>query len=196
MHWTTSKLSLLFGALAALAGTACQSGGVGDPCVPEDEYYDTFPGYTETQVNVESKSFQCQTRVCLVANFRGRVSCPYGQENATDRKCSIPGSPDPTKANSHYVTVAVPAQLQARQTSQAVYCSCRCAGADPNAKYCDCPSGYVCANIVPQVSESQKELAGSYCIKDGTQVTDPTRIPSGPCSLVSNTCGPPYPDNL
>jgi ankyrin repeat protein len=33
-------------------------------------------------VNVESRSFQCETRLCLAANFQGRVSCPYGQSLA------------------------------------------------------------------------------------------------------------------
>ena len=40
-----SNLLLLLAALAGLVGTACQSGGVGDPCVPEDEYVTTFNGY-------------------------------------------------------------------------------------------------------------------------------------------------------
>ena len=59
-----------------------EPGGVGDPCIPEDEYQTAFTGYGETEVNVESRSFQCETRVCLVNHFRGRVSCPYGQSEA------------------------------------------------------------------------------------------------------------------
>jgi hypothetical protein len=66
-------------AISVLTGTGCQSTGVGDPCTPEQEYDPSFLGFSNTEVSVESKSFQCQTRLCLVNHFRGRVSCPYGQ---------------------------------------------------------------------------------------------------------------------
>ncbi len=59
--------------------TGCQSGGVGDPCIPEDEYNAQFSGFKMTEENIESRSFQCQTRICLVNHFQGRVSCPLGQ---------------------------------------------------------------------------------------------------------------------
>ena len=63
-----------------LAIPACQDQGVGDPCTPEQEYEPSFIGFDEKEVNVESKSFQCQTRICLANHFQGRVSCPYGQD--------------------------------------------------------------------------------------------------------------------
>src|SRR4051812_29656954 len=62
---------------------ACQSGGVGDPCTPEQEYDPQFPGYKVAEENIESRSFQCQTRICLVNHFQGRVSCPMGQAALT-----------------------------------------------------------------------------------------------------------------
>ncbi|MCH2108580.1 MAG: hypothetical protein MK135_04580 [Polyangiaceae bacterium] len=64
-------------------GSNCSGSGIGDPCVPEDEYKTSFPGFDQGEVNVESRSFQCATRVCLVNQFRGRVTCPYGQEEIT-----------------------------------------------------------------------------------------------------------------
>ncbi len=67
-------------AVAVISGTGCSATGVGDPCIPEQEYDPTFAGFDEHEVNVESKSFQCETRLCLVNHFRGRVSCPYGQD--------------------------------------------------------------------------------------------------------------------
>ncbi len=72
-------LLLAIAAAASFIGSNCGGGGVGDPCVPEDEYLTTFSGFSVGEVNVESRSFQCLTRVCLVNHFRGRVSCPYGQ---------------------------------------------------------------------------------------------------------------------
>ena len=64
--------------IAILAAPGCKQTGVGDPCTPEQEYSTTFRGFDEKEVNVESKSFQCQTRLCLVNHFQGRVSCKYG----------------------------------------------------------------------------------------------------------------------
>jgi hypothetical protein len=79
----TNKSNLFFFASFALAAaTGCESGGVGDPCTPEDEYLQDFNGFAESEVNIESKSFQCETRVCIVNHFQGRSSCPYGQTQA------------------------------------------------------------------------------------------------------------------
>lgn len=76
------KIVVLASVAVALSVSAggCQSGGVGDPCTPEDEYQPAFSGFAPSEVNVESRSFQCETRVCLVNHFRGRVSCPLGQD--------------------------------------------------------------------------------------------------------------------
>jgi len=90
--------SILCGLLAlvsvgalGVAPIACQSGGVGDPCTPEDEYNTQFPGFKLAEENIESRSFQCSTRICLVNHFQGRVSCPYGQDaNAAVRQCNGP----------------------------------------------------------------------------------------------------------
>jgi hypothetical protein len=65
--------------VVVISGTGCSATGVGDPCIPEQEYDPHFPGFAVSEVNVESKSFQCETRLCLVNHFQGRVSCPYGQ---------------------------------------------------------------------------------------------------------------------
>jgi hypothetical protein len=70
--------------VAAIAGTGCSATGVGDPCIPEQEYDPTFQGFDYHEVNVESKSFQCETRLCLVNHFQGRVSCPYGQNETAN----------------------------------------------------------------------------------------------------------------
>ncbi len=154
--------SLLATALLGLFPLACQPGGVGDPCTPEDEYQTGFSGYDAKEVNVESKSFQCETRVCLVNHFQGRVSCKYGQV-AGAGNCTVPG--DPTRP----ITVEVAPQLAKRTADQAVYCSCRCDGDDKNARYCKCPSGYACDHLVDNLNLGGGQLAGSYCVRDGTQ---------------------------
>jgi len=74
-----SAVSWSVGLLLSWAALACEPGGVGDPCTPEDEYQQDFNGFQVTETNVESRSFQCATRLCLVNHFQGRVSCRLGQ---------------------------------------------------------------------------------------------------------------------
>ncbi|MFO0614047.1 MAG: hypothetical protein U0414_15750 [Polyangiaceae bacterium] len=80
---TRKFLSALFAVASitalTLAPASCQSGGIGDPCIPEDEYNPAFAGFKVTEDNIESRSFQCQSRICLVNHFQGRVTCPEGQ---------------------------------------------------------------------------------------------------------------------
>jgi hypothetical protein len=179
-----------FAALLGLSALGCDSGGIGDPCVPEDEYQQTFNGFAETEVNVESKSFQCETRVCIVNHFKGRVSCPYGQKQGDidmlppdhGARCRVPGTNGKhclngveqvectgNEGNIDAITVPVAAQLLDRSAQDTVYCSCRCKGPDPNANYCECPSGYECSELVKELGlPGRAQLAGSYCIKQGT----------------------------
>ncbi|HYP78234.1 MAG TPA: hypothetical protein VER12_19810 [Polyangiaceae bacterium] len=176
--------SLLATALLGLFPLACQPGGVGDPCTPEDEYGRKFSGYASTEVNVESKSFQCETRVCLANHFQGRVSCRYGQEapaaDGTGATCHVPG--DPSKP----ILVKVDPQLVERQADRAVYCSCRCDGEDKNARYCKCPSGYACSHIKDDINLGAGQLAGSYCVRDGTAYTGSE---VAKCDAATQNCG-------
>lgn len=167
----------------ALFAQGCQSGGVGDPCVPEDEYQTGFSGFAASEVNLESRSFQCETRVCLVNHFRGRVTCPLGMDDKTlsdvkagttapDAKgvCRIPGS---TGKKAETVGVTVHPQCSDRSADRAVYCSCRCDGPDKDAKYCECPSGYECKpfkelDVGAAVAKGSSQLRGSYCVKENT----------------------------
>jgi len=177
--------SLLATALLGLFPLACQPGGVGDPCTPEDEYEtEAFSGYNAKEVNVESKSFQCETRVCLVNHFQGRVSCKYGQAAPTtpaDARCHVPG--DKTKP----IMVKVDAQLVARVAEKAVYCSCRCDGEDKNARYCKCPSGYACTHLVDDLHLGGGQLAGSYCVRDGTTYDPAATTACAPVGYVTGS---------
>jgi hypothetical protein len=182
----SSYLTVLVAALGVVT-TACESGGVGDPCIPEDEYRQNFPGFNKEEVNVESRSFQCETRVCLVANFQGRVSCPYGTKGGT---CSIPGTDGSQAEDQVDPSLTISPQLEARRPEDAVYCSCRCAGPDPNAQYCECPSGFSCNKLVDDLGQGSKQLAGSYCVRNGTFVADnPKLIPDLECNAGAQNCG-------
>jgi hypothetical protein len=192
-----SKVSLV--AALGLFALGCESGGVGDPCTPEDEYTQEFSGFSVGEVNVESRSFQCETRICLVNHFQGRVSCPYGQTQADidgsptgdeANRCRIPGTnglPDEGAAtNFNVVTVPVLAQTFARRADNAVYCSCRCDGDDETARYCECPSGYKCEELVKELGLANAQLAGSYCVRSGTTYS-PTAPTGELCSPAGNT---------
>jgi hypothetical protein len=213
---TRSILALVaIAAVAAIvAGPGCQATGIGDPCTPEQEYDPTFAGFDEKEVNVESKSFQCQTRVCLANHFRGRVSCPYGQDTSgaappmarspNDMHCVVPGTSipiDPTlDPNGNPLNPppksgkAVQAQCTDRNTDKAVYCSCRCANVDGNtgdgANYCKCPDGYTCAQLVTSIGAGDTGLTGGYCIKNGTNY-DPNNACAQSCDPSSSKCPDP-----
>jgi hypothetical protein len=210
-------LQFTLAALTTYGALGCESGGVGAPCIPEDEYKQSFSGFAVEEVNVESRSFQCETRVCIVNHFQGRVSCPYGQADpegspnnpgpADRARCRVPGGDgttcvalpegnvadcnplDPTPANAFNVdmiTAPVEPQLIFRNAADTVYCSCRCEGPDPNARYCECPSGFECQELVREIGvPGRGQLVGSYCIKPGT-VYDPTHPPPGDQCLIAD----------
>ncbi len=192
--WAAALVTLALGVLAV----GCQSGGIGDPCTPEDEYQQFFSGYEVTEVNVESKSFQCETRLCLVNHFQGRVTCPYGQTDVEAKMggrpeyqlCHIPG----TSGADTRIQVAVNKQFTGRRAADSVYCSCRCAGADANARYCKCPTGFQCAKLLEAIDRlGSKELAGSYCIKNGTEYNTGSPNTGLPCSVSAPDAMPPDP---
>ena len=87
------------------------------------------------------------------------------------------------------VEVPVRPQRLERRPDDAVYCSCRCDGADENARYCECPSGFDCREIVPP-SDVASGRAGSYCVRSGTFVEDAGDISTDTCDVDLLNCGP------
>jgi hypothetical protein len=174
-------------AVAVLSGAGCNSTGVGDPCVPEQEYLQTFLGFDYHEVSIESKSFQCQTRLCLVNHFQGRVSCPYGQQPDGTAKpsaltaCLTPGIPQPVTgpldANNQPTNMTtkemVLGQCDQRTADKAVYCSCRCANiygaTNDGANYCTCPDSFNCVQLISSIGAGNEGLTGAYCVKAGTE---------------------------
>lgn len=187
------------GSLLFVAGTGCGEEGIGDPCTPEQEFNPDFLGFDEKEVNVESKSFQCRTRLCLVNHFRGRVSCPYGQGLGGEppqgaKNCTIPGTETPIQGAKDPNTgefldlkrqSSIAAQCLDRKADAAVYCSCRCAdinGQRPsNQTFCDCPDGFQCERLVTSIGQGNEGLTGSYCIKKNTKYDPATSCTQGEC---------------
>jgi hypothetical protein len=192
--------------LVAVTGTGCQSTGIGDPCTPEQEYSSAFAGFSSQEVSTEGESFQCQTRLCLVNHFQGRVSCPYGQD-AMGRPippatgaCSTPGIgksvTGPLNSAGNPVDPkalkTVKAQCLDRTADKTVYCSCRCAdinGAQTGGNFCNCPDGFTCTQLVSALSAmGDQGLTGAYCIKAGTAFSD-SATSSSASACAGGQCG-------
>lgn len=156
---------------------------LGEPCVPQEEYRTAFSGFSATEVNVETRSPSCTSGICLAHNFEGRVSCPYGQHDGSVPPCLTPAG-DP-------VTVPVRPQIVDRPPEDAVVCSCRCDGPEGEGPFCGCPSGMECVELIKDIGVGRKDVAGSYCIRAGTHVEDPTVLASQPrCDASVMSCGP------
>jgi hypothetical protein len=185
-RWILAILAVGLTTIFPVSSSGCSQSGIGDPCTPEQEYNTDFNGFDENQVNVESKSYQCQTRLCLVNHFRGRVSCPYGQnaegtppnDPKTGKpldKCRVPGSGEEVtgRPEDQKRKKQVCSQCQDRTADKAVYCSCRCANLEgktnDGANYCTCPDGFTCEQLVTSIGAGDTGLTGAYCIKNGTK---------------------------
>lgn len=138
----------------------------------------------------------CATGLCLVDHFQGRVTCPFGQDEAElelspddPERCRLPFQDGVGEGEA--VVVPVAPQLTGRPAADAVYCSCRCAGPDPAASYCSCPEGTECVELVPNRG-LPSPYAGSYCLKIGTAY-QPGASYGAPCGVgdpdAGATCG-------
>jgi hypothetical protein len=175
---------------------------LGAQCMPSAEWRIDYSGAAVSEVGIEPGSPFCTDSgsVCLTNHFQGRVSCPYGQDAPSTsvvvgsleegneemvthtEHCSVPDSP------GDLIQVPVKPQLQARTPDKAVYCSCRCAGPDPDADYCECGSGYTCQGLIDDLGFNSS-TAGAYCVKNGTAISNPTTIPQTPCNYDDKDCG-------
>lgn len=176
---------------------ACQSGGIGDPCIPEDEYSSAFAGFKLTEENIESRSFQCSTRICLVNHFQGRTSCPEGQPPPLACTPSDLANPGKDKGNCAELlgdpkttALCVEGDVLAEDCVPPADCSTandcpnkgactnkKCAdpcpnglSCDPNRKVCTCTAareGYSCVHADPADSKSVNVLKNFVCHKPG-----------------------------
>ncbi len=190
--------SALLAAPGCSAGAGSGSDGVGKPCVPVMENDATFLGFQEREVNLETSSPSCATSVCLINHFRGRVSCPYGQSAdgmgaGGVNPCKTPSKGAPVTGNANdRLKAQIPAQCVDRAADKAVYCSCRCANGngrtDDGQQYCSCPDGFACTSAVTSIGSGTSDIAGSYCVKNGTVYDANTACNQGDCDPVAKKC--------
>lgn len=177
------------GAGVAPPGVPVTPKPLGAPCVPDDERNPEFNGFQSSEVSLDTNA-GCESNLCLVNHFQGRVSCPYGQTVAAaldSRECFIPGSDSGVA-----VTVPVDSQFVYRRADSAVTCSCRCAGPGPGP-FCTCPSSMECAPTISALGlPSDDAVSGSYCIPRGTAY-NAAEFDATPCDANTASCGDPNP---
>ncbi|HTQ45614.1 MAG TPA: hypothetical protein VMI75_22800 [Polyangiaceae bacterium] len=171
---------------------------IGAACIPSQELSTTFLGFDEREVVLDEGNDACGSGVCLVNHYRGRVTCPYGQ-NATatgaglsptganepckgtkpgdqNSACCTPGSDRPVLA-SQDVGSAMPTQSQVqpacpdRPSAKTVTCSCRCAnaaGKTDDGAQYCSCPGGFACTQVVPELTVGDPLAGAYCIANGT----------------------------
>lgn len=169
---------------------------VGAPCLPYQELSPTFAGFVATELTVNQGDPACAGGVCLVNHFQGRTSCAYGQStdgtgNDGGAGCTVPGSGAPVAPDgTPKLGELVEPQCTDRSPSLDVTCSCRCANpegaTDDGASYCTCPTGTVCAQVVPGFV-SGDPLAGGYCVPPGSTY-DRNSACTASCDPAKNNC--------
>lgn len=150
-----------------------EPGAVGDLCIPTDDDFTMFGGFSVGEVNIATGDSQCRSQVCLVNHFQGRAGCPEG--NLDGGECLTP--------LGEVVTVPVEPQLPERPPEDTIYCSCRCDAPPGIGPLCDCPRGMVCEELLPggsSFSESEREVVGSYCVKPLQREDSSSNIPPAP----------------
>jgi hypothetical protein len=174
----TGRIYRLTSVIVALVACACEldptTAAVGVACLPRDEFSPGFAGFSASEVTVETEHVDCAaSSFCLVHNFQGRVSCPYGQSESAlslapddPKRCSLP------REERKGVTVPVSPQLKDSRSNDTVYCSALCADVNgrrtDGRRYHDCPNGYHCEALLESGLLGASNLNGSYCVRDGT----------------------------
>jgi hypothetical protein len=137
-------------------GSASTPGELGDACIPEDDDYPTFAGFSVYEVSISTGDARCATGTCLVDRFQGRASCPDG--NVDGGECFTP--------SGALVTVDVEPHLPDRPAAEVVLCSCRCGGPAEFGPFCECPGDMRCLELEgPYDGDGTDNGQGSYCVR-------------------------------
>lgn len=156
-----------------------KDGELGGVCQPLSEEDPEFHGFSLAEIAIDEYTPACRTGTCVIQGFQGRISCPYGQEAASNG-CTVSGSNEP-------VLAAVAPQLIARPPSLASVCSCRCAG--PGAgPFCSCPAGMECAKLIDDLGIVRRDIAGSYCLPEGARYERATVDLTATCQRDLENC--------
>jgi hypothetical protein len=201
---------LVVGACGGRVSNRYDGARIGTPCVPAEEDDAAFPGFVATEVSIELPAPDADpgVLVCLANHFRGRATCPYGQDEAGDALPSVDGasggsfpsgvgpcvtpSGAPVTGGGSEGALVEP-QCADRRAAKVVTWSCRCESADgrtdDGATYCSCPDGTTCQQLVTPVGPvgGTPDISGAYCIPNGTDF-DPFAACAQACDPSVTTC--------
>jgi len=153
---------------------------IGSPCLPDVENDPTFTGFSRSETTIQSFAGQPPgAPVCLVIDFQGRVSCPYGQDVSD---AGLGGTACKTPDGVPVTAAVAPQCVDIRPLDHVVW-SCRCSGPGPSSSTCECPSGMACLSgpFAAGPANADDSLAGGYCV--------PSALVSGPQACAA-TCDP------
>ena len=158
-----------FVAVLLLSFSACESRGVGDPCIPE-----ALPrgGVVANELYVESGSAQCRTRTCVAFNFGGNPACVYDEDLTCPDECD--------------------GDCRTREDVLLhVHCSCRCRGGSETADLptCACGEGFHCVDRLDVVSGAPVD---GYCVHNDADphFCDATHPCGDNAECVASRCRP------
>ena len=168
--WAAAAFMFALGVFSA----GCQSGGVGDPCTPRTSTRSTFPGirvrgeHREPVVSVRNPALSGEP-------LPGTSVLPLRADDATIKAPQRPrrDQTSPSSATSRDERFREPRSGRGQQqyigatADNAVYCSCRCNGADANARYCKCPIGLSVQPAARQVDEPRLDRARGLVLHQG-----------------------------
>ncbi len=163
---------------------------IGQPCTPAIEDNEAFLGFSAGEVSVELPDPNADpgVLVCLVDHFRGRATCPYGQDQSATQLPSVDGASGgpfpsgvgPCVTPSGMAVTGSPGdpegalvepQCLDRRAARTVTWSCRCARADgtKGATDCACPGGTECVQLVASIGATTGDVSGAYCVPTGSE---------------------------
>lgn len=198
-------------ALVAPAG-ACDPalGLVGRPCLPAEEDDPAFLGFDAQEVRFEATPTDLakpNVVVCVAYHFRGRTTCPFGQDA---RGTALPivdgaaGGPFPPGVGPCKTLEGAPVtgdrsvdpidgalvhpQCADRPPSKGVFWTCRCADADgrPGDGDCDCPNDTTCRDMFNPTGIP--EGSGAYFCVPKDDFWDPFESCATACDPATASC--------
>jgi hypothetical protein len=118
-----------------------QPGNIGDPCIPDPEKNFVFANFNLGETTLVSNDFNaCETGLCLINHFQGRVSCPLGQ--AAPKPCNGPA--DATTCDGGQACVEAGTVTVYCDPAQAGQCEAYGGVCNAQRGACDCSSDAQC----------------------------------------------------
>ncbi|HUT76939.1 MAG TPA: hypothetical protein VM285_04595 [Polyangia bacterium] len=173
-RWTTLVACL---SIAALCWAGCKEAMVGAPCVPETDKGEFNSSLDGATYSIETRSVQCETRVCLTKTEVNDLVNNTNCENCLD-------NPDNEENTGVCEDDCAATQLKYS------FCSCRCRDSEGNTfqtnpdKYdylCECPPNTQCEKVIEAIEGAPEKITGSYCIPNCIAI---------PCPEIDEICVP------